>query len=152
MTDFSVEDIIHHSQKIEQESFAFYKSAEEKLKNKSLITLVQELAEAEIDHFNKLKSMLSEEKLSAKDLEATVSLEEASLDMIVEVRNIPENAEAGEILSIALEREQKTKNLYQRLLAFTNISEDLSSTFEYLVNQEAGHVIKIENKMKKESL
>ncbi len=146
MTDFSVEDIIHHSQNIEQESFAFYKSAEEKLKNESLIGLVRELAEAEIDHFNKLKSMLSEQKLSEQELKATVSLEEAGLDMIVKVRDIPENAEAREILSIALEREKKTKNLYRRLLAFTNISEDLTGTFEYLVNQEAGHVIKIETK------
>ena len=148
MSEFSFADVISHSQKIEQESYAFYTAAEPRIDEPQLRELVKELAAAEVEHFNRLRGLLDESRLKPEELAATVAFEESSLDMLVPVRPLPESGSAREILSVALEREKNTRNLYQRLLALTNLSAELSRTFEYLVAQETGHVRRIEARLK----
>ena len=148
MSEFSFADVIRHSQKIEQESYAFYTAAELRVSEPRMKELVKELAAAEVEHFNRLRGLLDESRLKPEELAAKVSFEESSLDMLVPVRPLPESGTAREILSVALEREKNTRNLYQRLLALTNLSAELSRTFEYLVAQETGHVRRIEARLK----
>jgi rubrerythrin len=148
MSEFSFADVIRHSQKIEQESYAFYTAAEPRVSEPKLKELVKELAAAEVEHFNRLRGLLDESRLKPEELAAKVSFEETSLDVLVPARPLPESGTAREILSVALEREKNTRNLYQRLLALTNLSAELSRTFEYLVAQETGHVRRIEARLK----
>lgn len=147
MSEFSFADVIRHSQKIEQESYAFYTAAEGCISEPQLKELVKELAAAEVEHFNLLRGLLDERRLAAAELAAKVSFEEPTLDKLVPVRPLPDSGTAREILSVALEREKNTRNLYQRLLALTNLSAELSRTFEYLVAQESGHVRRIEGRL-----
>lgn len=148
MKSFSVEEIIKYSQKIEQESYAFYKEAEGKIENKEVKELTRELQEAEMKHLNKLKGLLQETKLSRKELDSKIELTEDPESMIVSLEKISPNAGPKDILETALQREKKTEGLYRQLHAFTDLSEDVVSTFDYLVKQEQGHVVTIENKLK----
>ena len=150
MSEFSFADVIRHSQKIEQESYAFYTAAQPRISEPQLKELVKELAAAEVEHFNRLRGLLDESRLAPAELAAKVSFEEPSLDMLVPVRPLPDSGTAREILTVALEREKNTRNLYQRLLALTNLSAELSRVFEYLVAQESGHVRRIETRLKGE--
>lgn len=148
MKEFSVEEIVHYSQKVEQESYAFYKEAELRVEGE-VVPLIQELQDAEIQHLNKLRNLLEEKKLSKDELDTKLNLEIDPEQMIVSLAPMPENATAESVLQTALKREKNTEALYRQLLAFTNLSEDITSTFEYLVAQEKGHVITIENKLKR---
>ncbi len=148
MKEFSVEEIIHYSQKVEQESYSFYKDAESRIEG-DVVPLVKELQDAEVQHLNKLRNLLEEKKLSKDELDTKLNLAIDPEQMIVSLAPMPDNAAAESILKTALKRERNTEALYRQLLAFTNLSEDITSTFEYLVAQEKGHVITIENKLKR---
>jgi rubrerythrin len=148
MMELSVRDILHHAQKIEQESHAFYTGAESRASDPGVRELLGQLASSEVAHFNRLRSLLEEGRLSADELAATARLDGDSPDRLVPVRPLPEGASTPEVLSIALEREKSTRGLYQRLLALTNLSAELSGTFEYLLAQETGHVRLIEGRLR----
>lgn len=148
MKTFSVEEIIKFSQRVEEESYSFYKEAESKVKRDDVKALTKELQQAEMKHLNKLKGLLQETKLTREELDAKISLEHDPEEMIVSLKTIPPDAGQQEILETALTREKNTEGLYRRLLAFTDLSEDVTSTFQYLVKQEQGHVVTIEQKLK----
>lgn len=149
MKEFSVEEIIYYSQEVEQESYSFYKEAEARIDGEEVLGLVRELQDAEIKHLNKLRNLLKEHSLSRDELDTKLKLEIDPEQMIVSLEPMPENPTPETVLQTALERERNTEALYRQLLAFTNLSEDITSTFNYLVDQEKGHVITIENKLKR---
>ena len=147
MSQFSLGDVIRHAQRIEQESHAFYTAAEPRVAEGPLRELVRELAAAEVEHFNRLRRLLEESRLAPEELGTAVDFEVPSLDRLVPVRPLPEDGSARDILSVALEREKNTRTLYQRLLALTNLSAELSGILEYLVAQETGHARLIERRL-----
>lgn len=147
MSQFSLGDVIRHAQRIEQESHDFYKAAEPRVAEGPLRELVRELAAAEVEHFDRLRRLLEERRLRPEELGTAVALESPSLERLVPVRPLPESGSAREILSVALERERNTRNLYQRLLALTNLSAELSGILEYLVAQETGHARRIQQRL-----
>jgi len=147
MKDLTVEGVIQFSQKIEQESYQFYKSSSLKLKDPHLNRLTDDLAAAEIDHLNRLRKLLDERRLSREELDQPVQLAEEDYQKIVATTEISDTATPRTILESALLREQNTESTYRMLLTFTNLSEEIIRVFEYLVNQEAGHVKIIRNKL-----
>lgn len=149
MKEFSVEEIIQYSQRVEQESYSFYKEAETRVANRDVHPLLRELQDAEIDHLNKLKGLLDEKKMSKEELDTKLDLTIDPEVMIVSLDPMPDNPTPVTVLQTALQREKKTEALYRQLLAFTNLSEDITSVFTYLVNQEKGHVTIIENRLKR---
>ena len=149
MKEFSVEEIIKYSQKIEQESYSFYKEAETRVGDADVEELIRELQDAEVEHLNKLKGLLHEQTLSKEELDTKLNLEIDPQEMIVSLQPMPDNPTPVTVLQTALQREKNTEGLYRQLLAFTNLSEDITSLFQYLVNQEKGHVTIIKNKLKR---
>lgn len=147
MKEFTVEEVIRFSQTIEEESYKFYTEAEKKFPDEELKKLLKELAEAEVDHLNRLRALLKETKLSEGDLKEKVQLEDTGYDSIVKTQSIPDDADARSVLNIALEREEKTAGTYKMLLNFSNLSDEILDVFEYLAAQEEGHVKIIENKL-----
>ncbi len=143
MKDLTVEGVIQFSQKIEQESYQFYKSSSLKLKDPDLNRLTDE-----IDHLNHLRKLLDERRLSREELDQRVQLAEEDYQKAVATTEISDTATPRTILESALLREQNTESTYNMLLTFTNLSEEIIRVFEYLVNQEAGHVKIIRNKLK----
>lgn len=150
MKELSVQEIIEFSQRVEQESYDYYKAAGEKFSSvPDLVALTEELARAEIDHFNRLRALLNETKLSETELREKIEVEAATYEQCVAAREMPDEATPADILESALLREENTRDLYRQLLAFTNLSPDITETFEFLVTQEEGHVKIIQHKLQR---
>ena len=148
MKELTVQEIVEFSQRVEQESYDYYKAAQARFaSDKALVDLTEELAMAEIDHFNRLRALLKEKRLSEKELREKISVEASTYEQCVSTRVLPDKATPVDILKTALGREENTRDLYRQLLAFTNLSPDLTNTFEFLVKQEEGHVKIIQHKL-----
>lgn len=145
---FSVHEIIEYAIKIEQESFAFYTKASEIVKDKNVKDLVTMLASEEIDHQNRLRELIDEEKVSPKSLNKTHKIDTTLLKRIVDTPDITTNSTGMEVLEIALEREKNTEQTYAMLLTLSNIDDDVIEIFDNLRLQEKGHVNKIQFRIK----
>ncbi|MCD6587285.1 MAG: hypothetical protein J7K88_01900 [Candidatus Fermentibacteraceae bacterium] len=150
MRELTVEEIIRYAQRIEKESYNFYKEAVKRFSPGNLRNTADELAESEMLHLNRLRKLLEEKKLTEADLEHRVSFDTTQYDQLVNTEKIPENASVAEILNTALLRETKTAETYRLFLSFTGISTELSDLFEYLYSQEEGHATLIRNKLNRE--
>ncbi|MCD6122852.1 MAG: ferritin family protein [Spirochaetales bacterium] len=149
MKEYSVEEIIKFAQRIEEESYKFYKEANGRFNDEEIKKLTDELARAEVDHLNRLRKLLKEAHLSENDLKKRIKLEDTGYDKIVQAAKIPDNSSIKDVLETALERETSTANTYRILNTFTNLPDEIIDVFDYLTAQEEGHVKIIENKLKK---
>jgi rubrerythrin len=148
MKQFSVTEILKYAVQIEEESQRFYTEAGTRLRVEELRRLAAELAEAEVDHADRLRRLLAKRAPESGGREERVALEPRSLERIVSGAEIAPDAGARDILNTALERERNTESVYRMMQAATNLTADITEIFTYLAAQEAGHVKTIANKLK----
>jgi rubrerythrin len=149
MKIFTVKEIIEYAIKIENESFKFYTNASQKVESGDVKDLLIMLSGEEVDHQNRLKGLIEEEKVSAQLLMKEMEVDTTIMDRIVKTSLIPENATAMDVLKVALEREKNTEQTYAMLLTLTQISDDIVQVFDELRLQELGHATKIQLRMDK---
>lgn len=147
MEQLSVEQVIEFAQSVEKESYTFYTEAKARLREPSLVSLCGELAEAEIDHLNRLKHLLDMPSVTEEQLRKQVSFDTAEYQRVVASGHIEPDTTARAILEQALARERATANSYTMLVSITDLSADVIDLFSYLSKQEQGHVTKIRNKI-----
>lgn len=143
MKELSLREIIEHSQRVEQESYAFYSSAVAIVQSPDVKPLLAELAAEELKHFNSLRALLHQERLDRAALEARIGVETDLFNRFVKTHEITEFSSQREILEIALERENNTGAMYSMLLTISNLAEDAVVLFEDLQKQELGHAARI---------
>lgn len=143
MKEFSIGEIIAHSQRIEQESYAFYSRAAEVVADDRVRTLLRELASEEIRHYNLLASLIDQPGVDAATLSARVKIETDLYNRFIKTHEIGPESGRREVLEIALERENNTEALYAMLLTFTDLSDPIVSVFDKLRLQELGHASRI---------
>lgn len=148
MEELSVRQVIEFSQSIEEESHNFYAAASKRLQDPGLKALTEELAEAEVDHLNRLRKILKQTSISREELSKRVSLETAEYGKVIAAGQIPDNATPKDVLERALARETATANAYKMLVSMTNLNAEVVELFSYLSKQEAGHVTTIKNKLR----
>ena len=149
MEELSVQQVIEFSQTIEEESHNFYVEASKRLQSEELKALAVELAEAEVDHLNRLRRLLKLTSISKEELNTHVSLQTSEYKKIISTTQIADDATAKDILSSALARETATSNTYKMLVSMTNLNAEVVELFAYLSKQEAGHVTTIKNKLER---
>jgi rubrerythrin len=149
MRELSVREVIEHSEKIEQESYAFYKSASEYILDPDVKPLLEDLAKEEMGHYNHLRNLIDKESVNSDVMDQKVQFETDLYDRFIKTHEINETSTPMEVLSIALEREQNTAALYSTFLAFTNLTEDIVNVFDGLYYQELTHEKKVKLKMEK---
>ena len=140
--EMTLEEVVKFAIKIEHESEEFYKNASKLDNSESVKKLLEELRDEEINHGNRLKNLINYE-----DSYTTVSPE--AVDILIENKSVPTKASEEDVLKIALEREEATKDFYRSIATLTNIDSSLVETFNMLMDQESGHVIKVSNMLKK---
>jgi len=143
MREFTVVEIIEFSDKIEQESYAFYTKASENVSDSETKELLEKLAEEEVSHSNRLRSMINLKAISDNELDVRVKLENSILDHIIKNVQITPDDKPIDILNIALSREKATVLMYATLITFTDLTNPIIKVFEELKAQEDGHVLKI---------
>ena len=147
--EYNVRDVIEYSIKIEKESYLFYARAADVVVEKDVKKLLTQLASEEVDHQNHLRILIDENRVTVEELETKLDLDSNLLEKIVETSEIKPNSYLLEILSIALEREEYTENVYAMLSTLSNINEDVIAVFTDLRLQEKGHVRKIQARIDK---
>lgn len=149
MKEFTIREIVEHAERIEAESRKFYSTASEKLADAETVKLTRELAEEEIKHFNHLRDLLNESKLSASELDKFSGGKIDLHDRIVKTAEITEDSDPVEVLEVALDREIATENLYKMYLTLTDLPDNFIKVFDDLRLQEVGHQNRIRTLIKK---
>lgn len=141
---YSVQDIIEYGIQIEKESFAFYTKVSEIAKDDEVKDLIKLLASEEVDHQNRLKGLIDEQKISTKELDKELEIDERLMDRIIQTEEITAKSTSMDVLNVAFEREKNTMETYAMLSTLSNIEGDILDIFEDLRLQEKGHMNKIQ--------
>ena len=144
MKEFTIQEVIEYAQKIETDSYRFYRKMAAILKEPETVEFAEKLSAEEERHYNQLAGLLTEEEIEAEQLERRVALEGVDdIDGVVPAPEIPDDSTALDILNITLEREKKTEQLYGMLLAFTDLNAVMVKAFEDLKGFERNHVTRV---------
>lgn len=140
--EMKISDILKYSIQIEHESMLFYKNAAPVASTAEVKSLLAELEAEEVKHELRLTEILSSN--GGGDAEG---FDREHLDKLIQNREIPEGADEHEVLAIALEREEHTRDFYRQVSTMTNLSQDVIDLFVMLFKQESGHVTRISRKI-----
>lgn len=149
MRELNLKEIIEYAEKIELESFSFYTKATEIVNEPEVKEVLSQLAIEETGHYNRLRELLDEGRLSIEELEKTINIEKKLLDMLVNTDKIESSYSAVDVLKIALNREKNTAKAYEMFKTFTALDDYALDVFEGLRLQEVGHVNKISARLEK---
>ncbi len=149
MRELNLKEIIEYAEKIELESFSFYKKATEIVNEPEVKEVLSQLATEETGHYNRLRGLLEEGRLSQAELEKTINVDKTLLEMLVNTDKIESSFSAVDVLNIALSREKNTAKAYEMFKTFTALDDYAIKVFEDLRLQEVGHVNKITARLKK---
>lgn len=149
MRELNLNEIIQYAEKIELESFSFYKKATEIVNDAEVKEVLAQLAKEETGHYNRLRGLREEGKLSQEQLEKTIDIDEKLLEMLVNTDKIETSFSPVDVLKIALNREKNTAKAYEMFKTFTGLDDYAIKVFEDLRLQEVGHVNKITARLKK---
>ena len=152
MKEIIVEEVLNYSKKIELESYSFYKESAVVLESSDLKLVVEDLAEEEMNHYNRLNKLLEGAKASEADLNQKVQIAKAHYETLVATRQMPDNPTVADILEIAYQREVDTRAVYNSLVTMTDLSEDILEVFQDLMLQEEGHANRIKSLMQKQGV
>lgn len=142
--EMKISDILEYSIKIEHESMLFYRGAVGLVTEEGVKALLAELEAEEVKHESRLAEILD----STPDGDAE-NFERESLDKLIQNREILTGADAQGVLTIALEREEHTRDFYRQVSTMTNLAANVIDLFVMLFKQESGHVTRIRNKIEK---
>ncbi|MBI9108105.1 MAG: hypothetical protein JEZ04_15255 [Spirochaetales bacterium] len=142
--EMKISDILKYSIRIEHESMLFYKGASGLVTEEGVKALLAELEAEEVKHESRLAGIL--ESTTDGDAEG---FDRLSLDKLIQNREIPAGADALAVLTIALEREEYTRDFYRQVSTMTNLAADVVDLFIMLFKQESGHVTRIKHKIEK---
>lgn len=149
MEELTAEEVIKYAVRIEQESYQFYKKAAKMLEGSDLARLAEELADQEVGHINHLRELIKEDEADESALSRLLIVDTSLFEKIVEMREVPLQATPADVLKLALEREEKTKNNYEMLAGLENLSGQIRKTFNYLKEMEERHAERISERIRK---
>jgi rubrerythrin len=147
MEELTVEEIIKYAIRVEQEAYQFYKKASRILGGNELKSITDELAEQELGHINQLKMYIKEDTVIEEELSYLLTIDTSLFDRIIAVKDIPLCSTPGDILKIALDREQTTQKNYEMLFQLEKLGDEIRSTFGSLAQKEAFHTNLISEKL-----
>ena len=140
MKPLDFEKIITSAIDAEVESYTFYKSVAERVKDKSLKTIFLDLAEEEKNHREYLQRVLTRgpkemQFKAAPDYKVTDALDEPELS--VDMKPL-------DGLLLAIKKELQAAQMYTRL-ARASADAEQKMVFEQLANMEKGHKARLED-------
>jgi rubrerythrin len=141
-------EILEYAVKVEEESFYFYRKAAHEIVERDAQATVEMLAGEEVKHINWLKGLMEEKRVSPEELERRVNLKTDDLEKMVHNEEIGSHSDTLKILHIALKREIKTREMYNKFLSLSKMDETLREMFRRLKEKEQGHVKKINRILK----
>lgn len=143
MPELSLKAILEAAIKIEEESYRLYTTAQEKVNYQSSKELLNELAEEELKHKEKLL-VLMKNKANIPELESqTKSFQDLKIVDSMKDVTLTEDADYQTILVYAARREKSTHEYYKSLATVFEGME-VAELFSRLAKEELIHKNKIE--------
>ncbi|TET58523.1 hypothetical protein E3J51_00890 [Candidatus Bathyarchaeota archaeon] len=143
MVKDNLRTILEGAIKIEEQSYALYKMAQGKVKYQSSKKFLEELAQEEVMHKEKLISIMdNEKKISELSLQASKTQDLKIVDVMRET-TISDDADYQRILIYAAKREKSTYDYYKSL-ALGLEGTEVGTLFSKLAQEELSHKNKLE--------
>jgi|YNPMSStandDraft_2_1061718.scaffolds.fasta_scaffold00015_63 rubrerythrin len=140
------ENIINFAIDKEKEAIEIYENLKKKVSSDNLIAFIQNIIKMEQNHINKLKKLYDKKDIFESEV-FKIQYEPSIFDFIKikkDTNNLS-NLNYQDILLIAIDREKKSYDLYNKLAyTFKNIQQ-LYNTFALLANEELSHKNFFEN-------
>lgn len=143
MVKDNLRTILEGAIKIEEQSYALYKMAQGKVKYQSSKKFLEELAQEEVMHKEKLISIMdNEKKISELSLQASKTQDLKIVDVMRDT-TISDDADYQRILIYAAKREKSTYDYYKSL-ALGLEGTEVGTLFSKLAQEELSHKNKLE--------
>lgn len=137
MRELTLKEILYYAANIEKESFNFYTSALKVAKEQNVKDLLNELANAEVGHLNRIEKLKKEKITSIEELKKSFKVDDRHITELINIPSFENNAKEEDILKTALDREKKTYETYSMFLSLTNLNQDTIDLFEELKQQKS---------------
>ena len=138
--DIQIGTILEGAIKGEEYSYQMYMKAVEMTNNTKVKEILQNLAEQEKMHKEKLQA-LNFEKLGEEMIPDALRQEDVAAE--VELTPVEEFKDIEQLFEFALNMEKRAVSMYEQLLNATT-NEEAKSLFETLLREEEGHVRLVE--------
>jgi rubrerythrin len=143
MAKQSFKAIINAAVEIEEQSYALYKMAQEKVKLQSSKVFLEELAKEELKHKKKLLAIM-EDKDKMSGLGSRVKqIQDLKIVDIMKDTSITEDADYQKILVFSAKREKATHEYYKSLASGLEDTE-AGDLFSRLAQEELSHKNRLE--------
>ena len=143
MSKINFDEILKNAIRMEEQSYSLYKMAQGKVKYESSKKFLEELAQEELTHKEKLKTILDDKK-RMPDLGFKVEkVQNLKIVDIMKDVTISEDADYQKILVFAAKREKSTYDYYKSLALGLEETE-IGKLFNRLAEEELIHKNKLE--------
>jgi rubrerythrin len=139
LNDSQLSEALRSALRIEEESFVFFLEATTRITNPEIGAILNTLAERELDHVNRLRSILTEPPISMEELTTELLKKRPRAEWIIRTDPIPDEDDVVAVLRAALKREEDTRRTYDMLATFTTLSRDFTGLCAFLANEEKEH-------------
>lgn len=144
-----LEEILRQAIRFEEESFALYTNAAEKVTTADTQAMLNDLAAQELGHKKKLQHL---QQQGVGELTPVVNGNEARDLKLAEYLQVPseldEDADLQDVLLVAMEREKNTREFYVKLGALAS-EGPVKALFDLLAAEELKHKNRVESMYEK---
>jgi rubrerythrin len=140
----SFERLISLAIQREEEAYQFYTDASDTAELSSSSKLLQELAQQEVGHKEKLQGALKEGVCDTFTCETVEEVEDMKLGKYLLDIPLEKESSPQDILIVAIKREEAAFSFYKALSELTGNASH-RTVFETLAREEEGHKIRLEN-------
>lgn len=143
MTGLSPEKILEAAIEIEQQSYTTYTTAQKIVKNSSSKRFLEELAQEELKHKEKLLSLINDKNKIATLGSRARKIEDLKIVDVMKDTSLSDDANYQRILVYAAKREKATHDYYNSL-AIGLEGTEIGEVFSKLAQEELIHKSKLE--------
>jgi hypothetical protein len=136
MEELTLEELIKYTIRIHQDSFLFYRKAARILQGNEIQTLLDELADFQVNQMQHLKNLLGEYALAPEDIDYMIEVDTNLFDTILESGDIPAQVTPRDVLMLALNRENMMADTYHMILDLPNLEEAAGKLYKLLLHTE----------------
>jgi len=143
MADEALKHIVERAIRMEESSHQLYRSAADRVRDPGARTALQELAEEEAGHRQKLEAMLRGDLQRAVSRGRRGKIQDLGIADALETPALRGDATLQDVLAFAIKREAATGAFYAQMAALLEPGPE-RDLFEMLVREEARHKATLE--------
>jgi len=142
--DTALERILNQAIHFEEDSYQFYTKAMPMVKRPHIKDVLQELANQEVKHKQRLQSLLAGNTEAIIAIPRQTKIEDLKLAEYLVAKPLDEQASFQDVLIVAMQREKSSHDFYATMAGIAEGAE-AKQLFEFLAQEELTHKNKVES-------